>query len=209
MAHERELPEQEAAALLRGATGEITSCRRGRGLDFEIGALCDWLDIETPCGPDWGVTYDIVPDADMPQQETKLRAAATFEQISDTGSPWPPRVLPALAAATGIGYLPEDPGTAMGDLMRALAARLLSDIPERWSRVTALELVVADVVREFEDDSVLPEALTEALADAHSGLRRLAEDAPRTIGEMVLPEPDETCLRLYRQALHRDEYTTL
>ena len=44
-------------------------------------------------------------------------------------------------------------------MMQVLAERLRADIPERWSRLAALELVLGEVVAEFEDESVVPETV--------------------------------------------------
>ena len=89
--------------------------------------------------------------------------------------------------------------------MSALAKQLRTEVPERWSRLAALELILREVVAEFEDESVLPAVLRENVARAREALLELAERLPDTVGPFALPDADKTSLDLYRRALRRDE----
>ena len=109
--------------------------------------------------------------------------------------PW--TVLPALAPN---GDVSDDSALSEHDLgVRGLAAAIANAIPERWSRLLALEQVAEEIVREFQDEVVIPEVLRDFLPLMRATLERLYADAPWLVGVLERPEADDNILdMLYR-----------
>ena len=83
--------------------------------------------------------------------------------------------------------------------MRALARGLALEIPGRWARLLALEQVVDEVMREFQDDVAIPDVLRDFLLLIRSKLERLYAQAPQLAGDLEWSEADERTLdMLYR-----------
>lgn len=80
--------------------------------------------------------------------------------------------------------------------LRSLARALARQIPDRWGRLLALEQMVDEVVREFQDDVAIPDALRDFLRGSRAMLERLYEQAPQLIGELERPGPDEAILNM-------------
>ena len=111
--------------------------------------------------------------------------------------PW--TVLPALAPN---GDVSDDSALSELDLgVRGLAAAIANAIPERWSRLLALEQVVGEIVREFEDEVVIPEALRDLLLLIRTKLERLYADAPWLVGGLERREAEDAILDLLYRSI--------
>ena len=126
------------------------------------------------------------------QPASKRRGKTRVPELSP---PW--TVLPAMAPD---GDVSDDSALSEHDLrLRGLAEAIANAIPERWSRLLAQEQVVEEIVREFQDEVVIPDVLRDFLLLMRAKLERLYADAPRYVGELRRPEADETILdMLYR-----------
>ena len=98
------------------------------------------------------------------------------------------------------GDVSDDSALSEQDLrVRGLAEAIANAFPEHWSRLLAQEQVVEEIVREFQDEVVIPEVLRDFLLLMRAKLERLYADAPRLVGQLERPEADDAILdMLYR-----------
>ena len=119
-------------------------------------------------------------------------------QLDDTAEPQDHHLSPPWTVIRTFGVegpLRDDSALSDADRgMRALARGLAREIPGRWARLLALQQVVEEVVREFQDDVAIPEVLRDFLLLIRSKLERLYEEGPKLVGELERPEADETIL---------------
>ena len=126
------------------------------------------------------------------QPASKRRGKTRAAELSP---PW--TVLPALAPN---GDVSDDSALSEHDLrVRGLAEAIANAIPEHWSRLLAQQQVVDEIVREFQDEVVIPEVLRDLLLLMRAKLEGLYAIAPQFVGELERPEADEAILdMLYR-----------
>ena len=126
------------------------------------------------------------------QPASKRRGKARVPELSP---PW--TVLPAMAIN---GDVSDDSGLSELDLLvRGLAEAIANAIPEHWSRLLAQQQVVDEIVREFQDEVVIPEVLRDLLLLMRAKLEGLYAIAQRFVGELGRPEADDAILdMLYR-----------
>ena len=131
--------------------------------------------------------------ADRSRQPASKRGGKA--RAPELSPPW--TVLPALAPN---GELSDDSALSEHDLrVRGLAEAIANAIPERWARLRALEQVVGEIVREFQDEVVIPEVLRDFLPLMRAKLERLYADTPWLVGALERPEADDNTLdMLYR-----------
>ncbi len=205
VADERGVSAQAAAKELKGvaAAGGIRTRQRGRSTEFELGALFDWLGGAFPFGPDWGRSYEVVPDEEWrDEHDWKRGAAARFAGLHDRGPSAPSRILP-MGGEPPWGK--EEDDTLWDRVTRGFVAQLRRDIPQLWGQLLALELVAGEVSREFEEEAVLPAELRGALDEARTELQGITDSAPALVGEIAGAGPDERVAGLLRRAVRRDE----
>ena len=111
-------------------------------------------------------------------------------RAAELSPPW--TVLPALAPN---GDVSDDSALSEHDLrVRGLAEAIANAIPEHWSRLLALEQVVDEIVREFQDEVVIPEVLRDLLLLMRAKLEGLYAIAPQFVGELGRPAADTAIL---------------
>jgi hypothetical protein len=200
-AWERVLGEKRKAVRAAIDTGILRATGKGARTRVAVGDLCDWAALPVPVLPEWGFEFDVRPDADEDVVRMELADRKLAQKVMRRVRPsddWPidPDAMPEgpdhEAFATGMAH--------------SLAAAIVGQVRSPWAQLRAIEVVIAGVAEEFDGEDPLRPHNREGVDVAKARLQKLAHEMQEYVGEMVLPEPDESDLTQAREFLeHCDE----
>jgi hypothetical protein len=191
--------EREIARLVRG--GVIKGTGKGTRLRANAGSFYDWLGEPVPVAPDWGVSFEVSPDAEGDNVGWLRRRREEAQE--------------ATGQAPGGAWLDSGPdgdhseevgkGSRLGQVEAALQDSLRGGIEDCWLVLRAVELLVEEVTRRFDGEDPLLSRARTLLDDARNELTDLNEQAERWHGgPLKLREPDEETLSHVRGIVDRE-----
>jgi len=197
-AWERVCEAKRRAIRAAVGTGELCATGKGARTRVAVGALCDWAALPVDVEPDWGLEFDVRPDADEAAVQEARETRALLRKLVERVCPaddWP--IAPATSSAD-----PDDDilATSLG---RALAGAIVSQVLSSWQQLRAIEVVVAEVAQEFDSEDPLGPRARDRIDDAKARVGKLAEELRPYVGALALPEPDDTDLADARELLDR------
>jgi hypothetical protein len=197
-AWDRLLAEKKRELTRLVQEGVLAGKRRGRGLLVNNGSFYDWLGHPVPVRPDWGTSYDVLPDDQAESlKKTRLRA-----QKAIAASPTSP-ILEFLEEK--LGRRVTERQERWDEAMVALRESLREGVPWCWQELRAVEMVLDEVAQEFDGEDPLLPPVREVLDKTRQDLVDLHSSLPHVDVEVDLSEPDEERIEFLRQRwLHQD-----
>jgi len=180
--------------------GVLAGRRSGRRLLINAGSFYDWLGEPVPVCPDWGVSYDVMPD-DQAGRVERLKKERLDAQEAISRSPTSP-LLELLEEK--LGRRVTERQERWDEAMAALRESLREGIPWCWQELRAAEAVLDEVAEELGEDPLLP-PVRQVLDKTRNDLVELHALLRFVDAEAELPEPDEERVEWLRQRwLHED-----
>jgi hypothetical protein len=194
-AWDRMVKEKKAALASLVAEGVLGGKRQGRRLMVNAGSFYNWLEESVPVSPDWGLEFDVRPDAEAEEVERLRRARRRAHDALIRG----PSVDEFLRDEAGgkVGRV-----SSFGDEMaKLLVSRIREEARARWQELLAVERVIEEAAAEFNGvDPALPD-LREALQAARRRLEELVPEIQVRVGPVDLEEGSEEILAGLRAAM--------
>jgi hypothetical protein len=188
----RMLAQKKAELSRLVEEGVLAGRRSGRRLLVNNGSFYDWLGHPVPVRPDWGTSYDVLPDDQAESlKKTRLRA-----QKAIAASPTSP-ILEFLEEK--LGRRVTERQERWDEAMAALRQSLLEGVPWCWQELRAVEAVLDEVAQEFDGEDPLLPPVREVLNKTHQDLVELHPLLSFVDVQVDLPEPDEERVEFLRQ----------
>jgi len=188
--------EGELASLV--AAGVLEGARKGKRLLINAASFYGWRGEEVPIWPDWGVEFDVLPDAEAKEADRRRQARERARQALQRS----PSFSALLRRGTG-GDSPDGGGGSGEDgadrIRVALEERLREGASTWWQGLVAAEMVVDEVAAEFGGEDPLQPAEREALCDARVRLEGLIEELGQRLGPLEPGEPPDELLAALRR----------
>lgn len=175
----------EKLAELRAAIAAGTLVSRGKGkrAKVESGAFFDWRGEPVPVVPDFGMRFEVRPDADAAEVRRGRRHHEFIRKLLDRAACMMERPLHVDGP-----LLQEPSGRFDADFARLVVFTLRSLMTEDWRELCAIERRLDAVSEELDGEDVLHPSLRERFDEAKAGLLKLREQLLKYVGEFELPE---------------------
>jgi len=195
---------REKASQLRSLVDDGTLIARGKGTRLKIacGSFYDWLGEPVPVLPDWGIDVEVFAD-DRADEAKGLTDRRT--DVLD--------LIDRLAVRSALPFDLERPlrqeppaeGIFDEELLRTLAVSIRAEVNSHWQQLLTFELVIDEMIAEFDGEDVLQPDVREVLGEARATLIELHERAQRYTGPFDLPaEADDEVLASVRRIVERE-----
>lgn len=189
----RRVEKQVRAAI---KSGDLRAERKGRGYQMTYAAFCEWRGEVLEPFPDWGRSYEVVPDDAVHFGESVER----LRRASESGPHHPERILPALAPDSK-WLMPEEEQSVHDRLLAGLAVLIARELPRQEMDASALTKVVEAVTAEYGDEGIVAELNRAMLNDARARLGSLRENASGQVGEIDAAPPHEATAEQIRRQI--------
>ena len=189
--------ERELASLV--GEGVLEGKGKGKRLLINVGSFYDWLGEEMPVLPDWGLDFDIVPDAKAKEVDRRRRSRERAREAVVRG----PSFFGLLRQGSsrggdgGGGY--ESVREGADRIREALERRLREEVSVWWQTLDAVEKVIDELAAEFDGEDPLQPAARDALRDARARLEKLVEEIGERLRPLDLGEPPDEVLSTLRR----------
>lgn len=190
--------EKEVRAAIK--SGDLKAERKGRSYQMTYAAFCDWRGETVEPFPDWGHSFEVVPDDAVHFGDS----AARLQAASESDPHHPARALPALAASSG-WPMPDEQQSLHGRLLGGLAGYIAQEVPRRELDLAALTDAVDVVSAEFADEAIVADINRAMLRDVREILASLRESAPPVVGEIDATPPHEALAEELRRQMFEPE----
>lgn len=175
---------RELQALV--ADGTLVGKGKGKRLKIACGSFYDWLGEPVAAIPDFGIAYDVRPDAEA-RGVTRTRADHEFiRSVVDRGAcnvELPLDVESPLVLDAPKGFNVE--------MARVMAVMIRAGLREVWAELRAIEEQIDRITEEFDGEDVLREGTRGRLDAAKASLTDLREQLQEYTGPFELSEPDD------------------
>lgn len=169
------------------ADGTLTGDGEGDDLRLLAGAFYDWRGTETQPVPEWGMTFEVFPDAAAEQVGRLRTQRETLRQRLSTGP--------------GAEHEKANLGALAERIMETIAAELTA----AWAELLALDEVLTDVAAQFSGEEPLHPAGRALLEEAKERIRALITDLSENGFDLVLPTEPEPRVRQMLAAIIEQE----
>jgi hypothetical protein len=175
--------------------GVLAGRRSGRRLLINNGSFYDWLGDPVPVCPDWGKSYDVLPDDQADRVESLKRERLRAQEVVAKS---PISSMQRLLEEE-LGRPVTERQERWDEPMAALAESLREGAPWCWQELRAVEMVLEEVAQEFDGEDPLLPPVREVLDKTRQGLLELHPLLDFVDVEADLPEPDEERVEFLRQ----------
>lgn len=153
-AWERVLKDKAGELARLVAEGTLAGRRQGRRVLVNVGSFYDWIGESVPVFPDWGLEFEVRPDAEVDEVERLRRARRKARDALIRG----PSIDKFLRDTAAGGAKQEEEDKSWGDeIAEALTTRIREETRGRWQELLAAEKVCEEAAAEFDgEDPALP-----------------------------------------------------
>ena len=201
-AWERVLKDKKVQLACLVDEGALAGKRQGRRVMVNVGSFYDWIEECVPVFADWGLSFEVRPDAEADEVE-RLRGARRRAQDALIRGPSDYVFDLLRKKGTCDEQIPKVEGCWGDEIAKALTTRIREETRERWQEVLAAERVIEEAAAEFDgEDPALPD-VRQALQETRCRLDELVPEIQKRLGPADLEEGAEERIADLRAALER------
>jgi hypothetical protein len=199
-AWERVLKDKKVQLARLLDEGVLAGKRQGRRVMVNVGSFYDWIGECVPVLADWGLEFEVRPDAEAGEverlREARRRAREALihgpcEYVLDLLRKW----------GTCDEQIPKLERSWGDEMAKLLATRIREDTRVRWQELLAAERAIEEAAAEFDgEDPALPN-VRRALQQARCRLEELVAEIQERLGPVDLEEGAEEMLAGLRAAM--------
>lgn len=199
-AWERVLKDKKVHLARLVDEGALAGERQGRRVMVNVGSFYDWMGECVPVFADWGLEFEVRPDAEADEVE-RLRQARRRARAALIHGPCEYVLDPLREKGTSDQEIPKVERSWGDEIAKALSARIREDTRVRWQELLAAERVIEEAAAEFDgEDPALPN-VRRALQQVRRRLEELVPEIQERLGPVDLEEGTEEMLVGLRAAM--------